>query len=104
LIGLFQEEDFMQHQFRCGMELLMEKKHMLYVILEDIVTLERSSLKKFEIYQNGKRIGFVKDFKNVKWEGETRVLDTWMDSSISELVLLKYKKDSEFFKKLIHVL
>jgi valyl-tRNA synthetase len=55
--------------------------------------------RKFEVYQEGKQIGLVKDFKNVKWEGEIRVLDTWMDSSISELVVLKYKKDSEFFKK-----
>lgn len=55
--------------------------------------------KKFEVYQDGNKIGLVKDFKNTKWEGETRVLDTWMDSSISELILLKYKKDPIFFKK-----
>jgi valyl-tRNA synthetase len=55
--------------------------------------------KKSEVYQDGNKIGFVKDFKNIKWEGETRVLDTWMDSSISELILLKYKKDLGFFKR-----
>lgn len=54
---------------------------------------------KYEVYQDGKKIGEVKDFKNVKWEGEVRVLDTWMDSSISELHLLKYKEDEEFFKR-----
>ncbi len=52
----------------------------------------------FEVYSEGKKLGTVKDFK-AKWEGETRVLDTWMDSSISELVMLKYKSDNEFFKK-----
>ena len=48
-----------------------------------------------------KKIGLVGDekFKNRKWKGEERVFDTWMDSSISELIILKYKKDNEFFKK-----
>ena len=48
-----------------------------------------------------KKIGLVGDekFKNKKWKGEERVFDTWMDSSISELIILKYKKDNEFFKK-----
>lgn len=54
--------------------------------------------KNFEVYCEGKKIGVVKDF-DVKWDGETRVLDTWMDSSISELVLLKYKDNNDFFKK-----
>lgn len=53
----------------------------------------------FEVYSEGKKIGIIKDFKGIKWEGEERVLDTWMDSSISELVLLKYDSDKEFFKK-----
>jgi len=52
----------------------------------------------FEVFENGKKIGYVRDF-NVEWEGEERVFDTWMDSSISELVLLKYNSDKEFFKK-----
>jgi len=30
---------------------------------------------------------------------ETRVFDTWFDSSLSELYILGYKKDSDFFKK-----
>ena len=57
--------------------------------------------KNFEIWKNGKKIGLVGDekFKNRKWKGEERVFDTWMDSSISELIILKYKKDDEFFKK-----
>lgn len=53
----------------------------------------------FEVYSGGKKVGLVKDFKNLKWNGEERVLDTWMDSSISELVLLKYNSDKDFFKK-----
>ena len=43
--------------------------------------------------------GKVSEFKNQKWIGETRVLDTWMDSSISELYILKYKSNESFFKK-----
>ena len=31
--------------------------------------------------------------------GETRVFDTWMDSSISNLYIAKYKKDLNFFRK-----
>jgi len=53
----------------------------------------------FEVYSKGKKVGLVRDFKNSKWRGEERVFDTWMDSSISELVLLKYKQNEEFFKK-----
>jgi valyl-tRNA synthetase len=55
--------------------------------------------KDYEVLKEGKVIGKVKDFKDLKWEGEKRVFDTWMDSSISELSLLKYQRDSEFFKK-----
>ncbi len=55
--------------------------------------------KDFEVYLRDKKIGTVGDFKDLKWEGETRVLDTWMDSSISELIMLKYKEDDEFFKR-----
>ncbi len=57
--------------------------------------------KDFEVWKNGKKIGIVGDkkFENKKWKGEERVFDTWMDSSISELVILKYKTDNEFFKK-----
>lgn len=43
--------------------------------------------------------GTVKDFPSNKWKGEERVLDTWFDSSISELNMLQYHKDDEFFKK-----
>lgn len=53
----------------------------------------------FEVFEKGKKIGKVKDFQNEKWIGEERVFDTWMDSSISEMVLLKYKEDDAFFKK-----
>ncbi|MFA4960064.1 MAG: valine--tRNA ligase [Candidatus Pacearchaeota archaeon] len=52
-----------------------------------------------EVYSNGERVGNFGDFENLDWIGEERVLDTWMDSSISELVILKYKRDDEFFKK-----
>ncbi len=54
-----------------------------------------------EVMKTGKIVGKVidKEFKDVKWTGETRVLDTWMDSSISELFILKYGNDEEFFKK-----
>lgn len=53
-----------------------------------------------EVWKDGKATGKkVSDFKNLKWEGDTRVLDTWMDSSISDLFILKYKSDDEFFKK-----
>jgi valyl-tRNA synthetase len=53
----------------------------------------------YDVFKEGKVIGKVKDFPEEKWEGEKRVFDTWMDSSISELNLLKYRKDEEFFKK-----
>jgi valyl-tRNA synthetase len=52
-----------------------------------------------EVYKNGKKVGLVSDFKKNEWKGEIRVFDTWFDSSISELYLLKYKSDPEFFKK-----
>lgn len=44
-------------------------------------------------------LGKIKDkeFKKIKWLGETRVFDTWFDSSISELFIVKYP--SEFSKK-----
>ncbi|MBT3405407.1 valine--tRNA ligase [archaeon] len=52
-----------------------------------------------EVWCEGKNtMKKVKDFK-LEWKGEERVLDTWMDSSISELNLLKYKSDDVFFKK-----
>ena len=53
----------------------------------------------FEVYSKGKKIGIIKNFKGLKWKGDERVFDTWMDSSISELVLLRYKSDESFFKK-----
>lgn len=46
-----------------------------------------------------KTLGTIKDFPKNKWKGEERVLDTWFDSSISELNMLKYKSDDTFFKK-----
>lgn len=51
-----------------------------------------------EVIRKGKVIGKVKDFPKTKWVGETRVLDTWFDSSISELYITKYKSNPEFFK------
>ena len=54
-----------------------------------------------EVFHKGQYIGKIKDkqFKNMRWKGDERVLDTWFDSSISELVLLKYQSDDKFFKK-----
>ncbi len=52
-----------------------------------------------QVFKQGKLVGKISDFKNAKWKGETRVLDTWMDSSISELYILKYKSQDDFFKK-----
>lgn len=52
-----------------------------------------------EVLKNGKVIGKAKDFKEAKWKGEERVFDTWFDSSISELVIIKYHSDESFFKK-----
>jgi len=54
--------------------------------------------KLFEVYSDGKKVGIVRDFK-FDWKGEERVFDTWMDSSISELILLQYGVDDKFFKK-----
>ena len=50
-----------------------------------------------EVFENGNMIGKVKDFKDKEWKGETKVFDTWFDSSISELNIIKYP--SEFSKK-----
>jgi len=51
--------------------------------------------------ENGKILGNVGDnkFSKLKWTGETRVFDTWMDSSISDLFILNYRRDDTFFKK-----
>jgi valyl-tRNA synthetase len=46
-----------------------------------------------------KSLGTIEKFKDKKWVGEIRVFDTWFDSSISELNMLKYQIDDEFFKK-----
>lgn len=52
-----------------------------------------------EVWKDGEKTGkTVKDF-NLKWEGEIRVFDTWMDSSISEMFILKYLEDDKFFKR-----
>ncbi len=48
--------------------------------------------------KEGKVIGKAKDF-DLEWKGETRVFDTWMDSSISDLFILKYKQDEKFFDR-----
>ncbi|MGK0208762.1 MAG: valyl-tRNA synthetase [Patescibacteria group bacterium] len=54
-----------------------------------------------QVILNGKVLGIVSDseFSGLTWTGETRVFDTWMDSSISELFMLRYKLDDEFFAK-----
>ncbi len=60
---------------------------------------KESPPKDSEVLKNGKLIGKISDFKNITWKGEERVFDTWMDSSISELYILKYQIDNSFFKK-----
>ena len=45
-----------------------------------------------QIYENGQLVGKIenKKFSNMNWKGEERVFDTWFDSSISELNIIKY--------------
>ncbi|MCR4284507.1 MAG: class I tRNA ligase family protein, partial [archaeon] len=54
-----------------------------------------------EVFDSKKKkvVGKVRDFPDKKWKGEERVLDTWFDSSISELNMLKYGINKEFFKR-----
>ncbi len=54
-----------------------------------------------EVFHAGQYVGTLKEkqFKSLVWQGDERVLDTWFDSSISELVVLKYKDNPAFFKK-----
>ncbi len=53
-----------------------------------------------EVFENGTYTGKkVHDFPHEKWIGEERVLDTWFDSSISELAMLQYGKDKPFFNR-----
>jgi len=66
---------------------------------EYYIPWKHSPPKNSDVYKNGKKIGKLDDFKNKKFIGEERVFDTWMDSSISELYILKYKTNNEFFKK-----
>lgn len=67
--------------------------------LEYVEPWRENPKENFEVLKKGKVVGKISDFPNLIWEGETRVLDTWMDSSVSELNLLKYKRDENFFKK-----
>ena len=60
---------------------------------------KESPPKDAEVFKNGEMIGKIKDFPKETWKGEERIFDTWMDSSISELFMLKYKENPEFFKK-----
>ncbi|MBC8500647.1 MAG: valine--tRNA ligase [Nanoarchaeota archaeon] len=46
-----------------------------------------------------KKIGLVKEFPKSDWVGETRVFDTWFDSSITPLYILRYSRDEAFFKR-----
>ncbi|MDO8517102.1 MAG: valine--tRNA ligase [Nanoarchaeota archaeon] len=59
---------------------------------------KESPPKDADVFEKGKLIGKVKDFKKT-WKGEERVFDTWFDSSISELFIIKYNSNEEFFKK-----
>lgn len=51
-----------------------------------------------DVIKDAKIIGKVSEFKDATWTGETRVFDTWFDSSISELFITKYKSDESLFK------
>ncbi|MBU1030064.1 MAG: valine--tRNA ligase [Nanoarchaeota archaeon] len=52
------------------------------------------------IYDKDKnKIGLLKDYPKSKWVSEKRVFDTWFDSSISPLYILKYSRDEDFFKR-----
>ncbi len=55
------------------------------------------------VFENGKKIGKVSDFKDKTWSGEEKVFDTWFDSSISELNMIQYP--SEFAKRayIVHI-
>ena len=76
-----------------------DKKVCFPTKLEYVQPFRDKPKEDFEVFENGKVIGKVKDFPKIKWAGEERVFDTWMDSSISELALLDYGRDDEFFKK-----
>lgn len=60
---------------------------------------KESPPKDSEVFENGKYIGKItdSDLNEIKWIGETRVFDTWFDSSISELNIINYP--SPFSKK-----
>ena len=49
------------------------------------------------VFEGIKKVGKVSDFKDKDWIGEEKVFDTWFDSSISELNIIKYP--SVFSKK-----
>ncbi len=52
-----------------------------------------------EVWCDGKNTGKIVSDYNLEWVGEVRVFDTWMDSSISELIMLQYKINDEFFNR-----
>jgi valyl-tRNA synthetase len=56
--------------------------------------------KDFEVFKSGKYIGKVKDFPKESWTADERVLDTWFDSSISELFISGYLTKDSLFKKI----
>lgn len=67
-----------------------------------IVPWKESPPKDSVVFKNGKSTEKTlsdEEFKNIKWIGETRVFDTWMDSSISNLFILHYNQSPDFFKK-----
>ena len=64
--------------------------------------LARASPTRRRSLQKGKFTGKrVNQLPNLSWKGDERVLDTWFDSSISELYLLQYEKIQVFSRKLI---
>lgn len=55
--------------------------------------------KYYQPWREGPKIKQCPKCKSKRFIGETRVFDTWFDSSISPLYILMYGRDEEFFKK-----
>lgn len=55
----------------------------------------------YQPWKNPPKIKTCPKCKSAKFRGETRVFDTWMDSSVSPLYILGYNNNKNFFKKSI---
>ncbi len=59
-----------------------------------------------EVFIDGKKTGkkvYSKEFSSLDWKGDERVLDTWMDSSITELFIIGYKRKMSSFERFFPV-